>query len=125
MFIYFSNSKLSTLNSQLIIIPILEIAASNAKRNVLHVVAADVFAVFLSRNPDGLLDKTNRLVVAAATHRVDDDDVRYAAVGLHHEAQPHRALNFALPGGLRKLQVVGDVLAHVAAISKIGLGHFV
>ena len=86
---------------------------------------AHIFPILFGRNPHGLLDESDGLIIAAAAHRVDDDDVRHVAVGLHHEAQPHCALNLAFFGCVGEFQVVGDIFSHVAAVGEVGLGHFV
>ena len=97
---------------------------SDAERDVLHAVAAHIFPILLGRDPYRVLKQSYGLVVAATTHRVEDDDVRHASIGLHHEAQAYCALDLTLLGLGRELHVVDDILPHIAAIGEIGLGHF-
>ncbi len=85
--------------------------------------ATDILLVLLSGNPDRLLQESYGFLVAAAAHRVDDDDVRRSAIGLHHEVQPYGALNLAFFGFGGELQVRGDVFGHVTAVGEIRAGH--
>ena len=119
------NSQLSTLNSQLKIITILELPIPNAKRDILHIMATDILLVLLCGDPDRLLQESYGFLVAAAAYRVDDDDVRRGAVGLHHEVQPYGALYLAFFGFGGEFQVRGDVFGHVRAVGEIRAGHLI
>ena len=96
---------------------------ADAESDVLHTTAAHVFSVLFGRNPNGLLKESDGLIVAAAAHRIDDDDVGETAIRFDHKTQTHRALDFSFLGLGREFQVFGDVLGHVAAVRKIRLGH--
>ena len=76
----------------------MEVAVADAESDVLHVGGAHVLAMTFGRDPCRALHQADGLVVAAAAHRVDDDDVGDAAVFLHHEAQSHGALDFTFLG---------------------------
>ena len=58
-----------------ITVAVLEVAVADAEGDVLQVKAADIFAIFFGWEPMGFLHEPDGLIVAAAAHRVDNDDV--------------------------------------------------